>query len=119
MKTLFKSLAMLGFSFFLFNCSNNEEPLPAGNARASQAENVPSNVEEASLSSGFTIKQPNATGWRLVKTLSVPLEKGFNLTSPYAITEKGAGDISWGVSVCYPDLKPVKVAFHNLGVVVI
>lgn len=116
MKTLLKSLALLGISFMLFNC-NNEEPLPDGNVSASQGENVPANLRTASLIDGNTIAQPNMTGWRLAKTLSVPLEKGFNISSPYAITEEGLGDISWGTSVCYPELKPVKVAFHNLGIV--
>lgn len=115
MKTLLKSLVMLGISSLLFNCNNNEEPLPQGAVSASQAVSSPSDA--GSRTNGLAIKLPDASGWRLTKTLSVPMEKGFNITSPYAITDKGLGDISWGVSVCYPDLKPVKVAFHNLGIV--
>nr|WP_295927720.1 hypothetical protein [uncultured Dyadobacter sp.] len=116
MKTLLKSLVMLGISTLMFSCNNNEEPLPDG-VSASEAASLPSDGDAAAKTNGFTIVQPNASGWRLTKTLSVPMEKGFNITSPYAITDKGLGDISWGVSVCYPDLKPVKVAFHNLGIV--
>lgn len=116
MKNLLKSLALLGVSLMLFNC-NSEEPLPDGNASASHNENAPANLRTASLFDGNTISQPSTTGWRLAKTLSVPLEKGFNISSPYAITEEGLGDISWGISVCYPELKPVKVTFHNLGIV--
>ncbi|GGH21702.1 hypothetical protein GCM10007423_03020 [Dyadobacter endophyticus] len=116
MKILLKSLVLLGISSILFNCSS-EEPLPERNVNAAQADGLTTNLRTASLASGYTIQQPSQTAWRLAKTLSVPIGKGFNIGHPYAITDKGLGDINWSISVCYPELKPVKVAFHNLGIV--
>lgn len=116
MKTLLKSLSLLVISSILFNCSN-EEPLPESNVNVTRTENPEANLKTTSLVDANTIQPYNQMAWRLVKTLSVPMDKGFNISSPYAITDKGLGDISWGVSVCYPELKPVKVAFHNLGIV--
>jgi len=116
MKTLLKSLALLGISSILFNCSN-EQPLPESNVNATQTENPSANLKTGALVDGNTIQPYNQSAWRLAKTLSVPLDKSFNISSPYAITDKGLGDINWSISVCYPELKPLKVSFHNLGIV--
>ncbi|SEI52999.1 hypothetical protein SAMN05216327_102257 [Dyadobacter sp. SG02] len=115
MKTLLKSIALLGISSLLFNCSN-EEPLPDNGVNAAQTENQ-ANLRTASLADGNLIQPLNQSAWRLLKTLSVPVDKGFNVTYPFDITDKGLGDINWATSVCYPELKPVKVSFHNLGIV--
>lgn len=116
MKTFLKSLVLLAVACTLFNCSN-EAPMPGGNEAAAQSGNPDASLKTSALIDGNTILQPNQMAWRLAKTLSVPIDKGFNISSPYAITEEGQGDINWGISVCYPELRPVKVAFNNLGIV--
>ncbi|MCF0069480.1 hypothetical protein LZD49_03295 [Dyadobacter sp. CY261] len=118
MKNFFRSIAVLGLSFTLFNCSNTEEPLPAENPYASEVVGGQANAREGSSNGGSVIQSPTKfTAWRLAKTLTVQQEKGFNLISPFAITAAGAGDIGWGAYGCYSALKPVKVSFHNLGIV--
>lgn len=56
------------------------------------------------------------SSFRLVQTLTLSQGKGFNLTSPFAITEEFGGDIGWGAYGCYAALKPVKVSFSNLKI---
>ncbi|GGM96979.1 hypothetical protein GCM10010967_33490 [Dyadobacter beijingensis] len=116
MKNLLKSISVLALSVILLNCNNADEPVPAENGYASEQAYASANAREAS--SGATIQLPTkASAWRVAQTLTVPQEKGFNLLSPFAITAAGEGDISWGAYGCYSALKPVKVAFSNLGIV--
>ncbi|SDG18362.1 hypothetical protein SAMN04487996_11614 [Dyadobacter soli] len=119
MKNLLKSIAMLSLSMTLFNCNNDQEPLPGGGALAGEQAYGSANDRHSALVGGGIVSHlpTQANAWRLTQTLTVPYEKGFNLLSPYAITAAGAGDISWGSYGCYSALKPVKVAFHNLGIV--
>lgn len=118
MKNFIQSFALLTIACTLFNCSNPVEPTPSAGAGSSryqsmQAEVVPTSTESDVISK-FSVDK---SVFRLVKTLTMPQGKGFNLLSPFAITTESGGDIGWGSYGCYAALKPVKVSFHNLQIV--
>ncbi|SKB80516.1 hypothetical protein [Dyadobacter psychrophilus] len=120
MKNIIKSIALLSLSFTLFNCNNSNEPTPYGASQTSQnsaAANTPTAEAFAGNPGQGTMGQGSINSryaWRLAKTLDVPTGKGFNLTSPFAITSETTGDIAWDEYGCYYALKPLKVSFSNL-----
>ncbi|TLV00431.1 hypothetical protein [Dyadobacter luticola] len=114
MKSIFQSVALLTISVFLFNCSNTNEPVPSAN---SQTAAVVNSDELSNAKMGVNMVPIKQEVFRLVQTLTMPQGKGFNLTSPFAITSESGGDIGWGAYGCYAALKPVKVSFSNLKIV--
>ncbi|MCF0050528.1 hypothetical protein MUK70_05810 [Dyadobacter chenwenxiniae] len=123
MKNIIKSIALLALSFTLFNCSNSNEPTPSGASQTVQknaAANTPVEEGFSGNTGQGTMGQGPITSryaWKLAKTLDVPTGKGFNLTSPFAITSETTGDIAWDEYGCYYALKPLKVSFSNLKIV--
>jgi len=117
MKKVIGILALFTVTGFLFNCSNPQEPTPAGSSGTTKLENAPSDAATLTGSGQSGIISPYKSPFRLVKTLTMAQGKGFNLLSPFAITAENAGDIGWGPYGCYAALKPVKVSFHNLQIV--
>jgi hypothetical protein len=116
MKKVISLLAFFTVTGFLFNCSNPQEPTPAGSSGTTELKNA--QPDAATLTaSGSGIIAPYQSAFRLMKTLTMAQGKGFNLLSPFAITAENAGDIGWGSYGCYAALKPVKVSFHNLKIV--
>ncbi|MCF0041272.1 hypothetical protein [Dyadobacter fanqingshengii] len=123
MKNIIKSIALLGLTFTLFNCSNSNDPAPSGNSQLIQKNAAANTLTEESYAGNTgqgTMGQGSINSryaWKLAKTLDVPTGKGFNLTSPFAITSETTGDIAWDEYGCYYALKPLKVSFSNLKIV--
>jgi hypothetical protein len=117
MKKVIGVLALFTATGFLFNCSNPQEPTPAGSSGTTALQNAQSDAATLTASGLSGKIAPYQSAFRLMKTLTMAQGKGFNLLSPFAITAENAGDIGWGAYGCYAALKPVKVSFHNLEIV--
>jgi hypothetical protein len=118
MKSLLKSIPIAALSLALLNCSQPDAPLPSGASGSSSGSIEAVNVSQPH-SQAVVLINPNKSDWRLMATLTLPLQKGFNLSAPFAVTTEEAGDIGWGSYYCYAALKPNKVTFSNLKLVAV
>ncbi|MCF0074934.1 hypothetical protein LZD49_30900 [Dyadobacter sp. CY261] len=123
MKNLFVSAAFILFSLSMFSCENSNEPLPysgSGTKNAVDYQSTPATTNAMQVGNPITNKAPLPNGfeWKMMKTVTVPLNKGLNLSSPFSIVNEDAGDISWGSDGgCYQAIKCWKVGQVNLKIV--
>lgn len=122
MKNFLASTVFIFLSFSLFSCENSNNPQPNPGSGTENTALQSANVSTAALKIGNPTpdKQPipDRFEWKLMKTVALPMNKGLNLTSPFAIVDENAGDISWGSDGgCYSAIRCWKVTQAILGIV--
>lgn len=122
MKNLFLSIAFVVSSLSIFSCNNSNDPQPNVSPSAENMALVSADHSSAEFKGGNPTpdKQPTTQlfEWKLMKTVTLPMYKGLNLSSPFAIVNEDAGDISWGSDGgCYTAIKCWKVKQAILKIV--
>lgn len=124
MKNLITGTVFVLLSACFFSCNNSDDPQPqpgSGKETVAGLNDASVPVTAGVLGGGQTTdRKPITTKfeWKLMKTATIPMNKGLNLSSPFAITNEDAGDISWGSDGgCYQAIKSWKVTNANLKIV--
>ena len=124
MKNLTVSIVLAFFSVSLFCCEQPNDPQPeptTGMRTMAGYEAAPvSNVAGMQVTNTTPDRPPVSFKfeWKLMKTATVPYNKGLNLSAPFAIVDENAGDISWGSDGgCYQAIRSWKVTRAILKIV--
>jgi hypothetical protein len=124
MRNLLSSFTVAFLSLTIFCCENANNPQPSPESATSTMAGFSaasaSNTTAMQVGPKITDRPPVTTKfeWQLAKSVTMPYNKGLNLTSPFAIVNEDAGDISWGSDGgCYSAIKSWKVTNAILKIV--